>query len=132
MQSRSPSSLLFMYFGVVAAALSVTALGLTAIVKASTASSQASAREKTTLELQVESSRAIRRALATPVVTAPLPAITARLARDLSQTAAAPVQKRAARTKLSPEALDAMAMDQSGRYRSAGYDYPVPDRHTQY
>ena len=132
MQSRSPSSVLFMYFGVVAAALSVIVLGLTAIVKASTASSQASAREKTTLELQVESSRAIRRALAAPMVTAPLPPITARLARDLSQTAAAPVQKKAAHTKLSQEALNAMAMAPSGAPEPPRYDYPTSDRHTQY
>jgi hypothetical protein len=42
-------------------------LGLTAVVKASTGWGQASPREKTVLELQVENARDIRRALATPV-----------------------------------------------------------------
>ena len=81
-----------MYFGVLATALSVIALGLTAVVKASAGQSEgkASAREKTLLELQVESSREIRRALATPVSHPPrLPPITARPARDLRESAAA-------------------------------------------
>ena len=67
MKSRSQSSAVLIYFGVIATALSVLALGTTAIVKASTGMSEVSARDKTLLELQVESSREIRRALATPV-----------------------------------------------------------------
>ena len=130
MQSPRPSPLLFMYFGGIAAALLVTTLGLIAIVKASGTLSQASAREKTTLELQVASSRAIRRALATPVVVAPLPPITARPARDLREPAAAPMQARP--VKLSREARNAMAMDQSDASQPARHDYPAPDRHTQY
>jgi hypothetical protein len=132
MPSRSPSSLLLMYFGGVAAALSVTALGLAAIVQASGTLSHASVREKTTLELQVESSRAIRRALATPMVVAPLPPITARPARDLREAAAAPATTKPAHPKLSREARSAMAMAQSGAPEPPRYDYPTPDRHTQY
>ena len=131
MPARSTSSSLLIYFGAAAMALSVVVLGLTAVVKASTGWSQASAREKTLLELQVESSREIRRALATPVVTAPLPPITARPARDLRDTVAVQ-EKKPALVKPSQAALDAMAMDQSGVYRSAGRNYSVPDRHTTY
>jgi len=127
MQPRSRASSLLVYFGAVAAALSVTVLGLTAVVKSSAALSNAGAREKTTLELQVESSREIRRALATPMVTAPLPPITARPARDLRSAATNPP-----RPKLPQAAMDAMAMDQSGAYRSAGQSHSVPDRHTSY
>jgi hypothetical protein len=131
MQSRSPSSLLLRYFGVAATALAVIVLGLTAVVKASTGWSQASAREKTLLELQVESSRQIRRALAAPVVIAPLPPITARPARDLRETAAVQ-EKKPVRAKPSPAAMDAMAMDLSGASRSTGQNYSVLARHTSY
>jgi hypothetical protein len=129
MQTRSRTSSLLVYFGAVAAALSVTVLGLAAVVKSSAALSDTGAREKTLLELQVESSREIRRALATPMVTAPLPPITARPARDLRAAAASP---QPARPKLPQAAMDAMAMDQGGAYRSAGQNYSVPDRHTSY
>ncbi len=95
MQARSTSSLLLIYIGAAATALSVVVLGLTAVVKASTGWSQASPREKTVLELQVESSREIRRALATPVVTPPLPPITARPARDMRETVAVQEKKPA-------------------------------------
>jgi hypothetical protein len=130
MQKRSASSSLLMYCGAVATALTVVVLGLTVVVKASTGWSQAGVREKTVLELQVESSRAIRRALATPVVTAPLPPITARLARDPRDIAAA--SRKLVRTKPSQDAMNAMAMDQSGAFQSAAQNYPVPDRHSVY
>jgi hypothetical protein len=108
----------------------VVVLGLTAVVKASTGWSQASVREKTLLELQVESSREIRRALATPMVTAPLPPITARPLRDPRDIAAA--SRKLVRTKPSQDAMNAMAMDQSGTYQPAEQSYPVPDRHAVY
>jgi hypothetical protein len=139
MQSRSASSSLLIYFGAAAAALSVVVLGLTAVVKAATGWSQANAREKTVLELQVESSRDIRRALATPPLTSPLPPITARPAHALrdtppARTTAAVQDKKPARPKLPPAAMNAMAMDQSGAYRSAAAaaNYAVPDRHAAY
>jgi hypothetical protein len=130
MQKQSPSSALLIYLGVIATALLMVVSGLTAVVNASTGWSQASAREKTLLELQVESSRAIRQALAAPVVTAPLPPITARPARDPRDIAAA--SKKLMRTKPSQDAMNAMAMDQSGAFQASGQDYPVPDRHTVY
>ena len=130
MQKRSASSSLLIYCGAVATALTVVVLGLTAVVKASTGWSQASVREKTLLELQVESSREIRRALTTPMVTAPLPPITARPLRDPRDIAAA--SRKLVRTKPSQDAMNAMAMDQSEAYHSTGQNYPVPDRHAVY
>jgi hypothetical protein len=134
MQGRSSPSLLFVYFGMVATAFAVIAVGLTAVVKASASLSQASAREKTLLELQVESSRQIRQALTTPITAPPLPPITARPARDLRE-AASTQETKSARTKpkLPPAAMNAMAMDQSGANRPSGSNYyPIIDRHTQF
>ena len=126
MHGRSSSSLALLYIGLLATALSVIALSLMTVVKASTGLSQASGWEKTLLELQIESSREIRRALATPVVTPPLPPITARLAR-----AAPPATGRLAH--LPQSGLDAMAMDQSAMNPSTeppqAFNYPAPDRH---
>jgi hypothetical protein len=127
MQRRGPASAFLIYFGAIATALLVVVLGLSAVVSASTGWSRTSAREKTLLELQVESSREIRRALATPVVTAPLPPITARPAREI-----AAASTKLVRTQPSQDAMNAMAMDQSGTYQSAGQNYPVPDRHAVY
>jgi hypothetical protein len=135
MQSRSLPSLALMYFGALATALSVIALGLTAVVKASAGLSDGIAREKTLLELQVENSREIRRALATPVrQPPPLPPITARPARDLRESTAA-LTRKPVQTKPSQDAMNAMAMEPSGRYpsvQSSSHDYSVRDRHTSY
>ncbi len=135
MQSRSQSSVVLMYFGVLATALSVIALGMTAVVQASAGLSEGAARDKTLLELQVESSREIRRALATPISQPPrLPPITARPARDLREAAASQIRKPA-QMKLPQEAMNAMAMDQSGTYssvQSSSFDYAVRDRHAAY
>ena len=134
MNSRSQSSVIVTYFAVIAAALSALALGTTVIVKASTGVSEASVRDKTMLELQVESAREIRRALATPVaVPAKLPPITARPARDIR---AAALPAKPVRAKPSQEAMNAMAMDQSGAYsssvQSSSQNYSVRDRHTSF
>ena len=138
MNSRNQSSVIVTYFAVVAAALSALALGTTVIVKASTGMSETSARDKTLLELQVESAREIRRALATPVATpAKLPPITARPARDI-RAAAAHQSTKSAHAKLSQEAMNAMAMDQTPTYsssspfQSSSQDYSVRDRHTSF
>jgi hypothetical protein len=131
MQARSPSSSVLLYLGTVAAALSVIALSSMAVVKSSAGTSANTSREKTLLDLQVQSSREIRRALATPVTIPPLPPITARPARDLREIAAVH-EKRPARPKLSAAALNAMAMDQSGASASSAQNYPVYDRHKVY
>jgi hypothetical protein len=132
MQRRSQPSVVLVYFGVLAASLAVIALGLTAVVKASAGMSEAGARDKTLLDLQVESAREIRRALATPVSTPRLPPITARPARDIRESAASQAKNR---TKPSQEAMNAMAMDQSQMHSSGEFsspDYSVRDRHAAY
>lgn len=129
MRARGLASAFLIYLGAITTALSVVVVGLSAVVNASTGWSQAGAREKTLLELQVESSRAIRKALAAPTVTAPLPPITARAARDPRDIAAA--SRRSVRTK-PQDAMNAMAMDQSGAYRATGQSYPASDRHAIY
>jgi predicted lysophospholipase L1 biosynthesis ABC-type transport system permease subunit len=134
MNGRSQSSAILTYFAVIAAALSALALSTTALVKASTGVFETGAPDKTLLELQVESSREIRRALATPVENpAKLPPITARPARDIR---AATLTAKPVQTKPSQEAMNAMAMDQSAAYsssfQSSSQDYPVRDRHTSF
>ena len=133
MQSRSLSSLVLIYVGVLATALSVIALGLTVVVQASARMSEAGARDKTLLELQLESSREIRRALATPVSQPPqLPPITARPARDLREITAA-LTRKPVQAKPSREAMNAMAMDPSGPYSSMqSSSYAIRDRHAVY
>ena len=135
MNNRSQSSAVLIYFGVLATALSALALGTTVIVKASTGPSEAGARDKTLLELQIESSREIRRALATPVAApAKLPPITARPARDI-RAAAAVQPAKPAQPKLSQEAMNAMAMEPSAAqspFQSSSQSYAVRDRHTSF
>ena len=129
MQSRGMPSLLFIYLGVLGAAAVVLCLGLTTVMKASLGVFPAGAQEKTSLQLQIERSREIRRALAAPTVTPPLPKITARPAHEPSPVVAeAKESKKPARPRLSPEAMNAMAMDQ-GAQQQPRADYPIPDRH---
>jgi hypothetical protein len=123
MQDRSSSSQFLLYIGLLAMALSVIAFGLMTAVKAATGLSEAAPRDKTLLELQIESSRSIRSALATPVVTPPLPAITARPARVIAAVTA--------QRKPTPAA---MAMGQSADLPTASQprrddNYPTLDRH---
>lgn len=126
MHSRSHSSLLLVYVGVIFTALSVIALGLMMVVKASAGLSQAIPRDKTVVELQIENSREIRKALAVPQTPVqPLPPITARPARDLREIA----QARPAHPKLPAEALNAMAMDQTATAAPSRAYYPAADRH---
>jgi hypothetical protein len=115
MHARSSSSVVLIYVAAVATALAVIALGLSTVLKASAAWSGGSASDKTVLQAQIESSREIRRALATPISIPPLPPITARPAR---QAASTQVAKRPA-VVLSPQAMNAMAMDQRDALPSA-------------
>ena len=130
MQSRSMPSLLLIYAGVLGAAALVMGLGLTTVMKTSLGVFPAEAQEKTSLQLQIESSREIRRALAAPVVITPLPKITARPAHEPSAVVAeAKESRKSARPRLSPEAMNAMAMEQGGAQQQPQANYPIPDRH---
>ena len=114
-----------LYTGLLAVALSVIAFGLMTAIQASAGLSQATPQDKTLLELQVESSRDIRRALAAPIVIPPLPPVTARLARSITAVTA----QRKPAPSISQEARDAMAMDQSAAMGqgAARFNYPVFD-----
>ena len=79
MQARRSSTVVLVYVGTVAAALATIAFGLSTIVTASIDVSQGGATDRTLLQAQVDSSREIRRALATPIAIPPLPPITAHL-----------------------------------------------------
>ena len=126
MNSRSQPAQLLIYFGAIASGMSVIAVGFMAVVYASTAVSPTGTPDKTNLELQVESSREIRKALATQIVIPPLPPITARVAH----APGAMSRTNVARVTLPEEARTAMAMDQSELGPPSNYRYPVVDRHS--
>jgi hypothetical protein len=109
MHARRSSTVVLVYVGVIATALAIIAFGLSTIVTASVGVSQAGVTDRTLLQAQVESSREIRRALATPVSIPPLPPITAHVAREVASVSA---RKRPA-LALSPQALNSMAMAQT-------------------
>ena len=102
MQARRSSTVVLVYVGTVATALATIAFGLSTIVTASVGVSQAGATDRTLLQAQVESSREIRRALATPIAIPPLPPITAHLAREVASVSARKRPDRAA-LAASPE-----------------------------
>jgi hypothetical protein len=109
MHARRSSTVVLAYVGAVASALAMIAFGLSTILTAAAGMSQASDSDRTLLQAQIESSREIRKALATPVSIPPLPPITAHLARSV--TSVSP-RKRPA-VALSPQALNSMAMAQT-------------------
>jgi hypothetical protein len=101
--------------------LACSGVGLAVLVKAAAGLSQPAAREKTLLDLRIESSREIREAFAKPVAgPEPLPPITTNLARGF-------LAAKPPRVKFAKEASDAFASsDWSGQSRST-VQY---DRHT--
>jgi len=106
MNSKSSLAQLATYVGVIAVALSMTAAGLSAVLVAANGKVGEGSPTRTLVQDQIESSRDIRRALATPITVPPLAPITARRAHEV------PVAFTQ-RPTLSPKALNAMAMDQS-------------------
>jgi hypothetical protein len=128
MQARRSSTVVLVYVGTVAAALATIAFGLSTIVTAAVGVSQGGATDRTLLQAQVDSSREIRRALATPIAIPPLPPITAHVAREVASISAG---KRPA-VALSPQALNAMAMAQTAvsaePEASSQPRYQAPDR----
>jgi hypothetical protein len=117
---RRSSTLLLLYGGVLATSLVVIAGGLFTVVKTSAALSHSAPPDRTLLQSRIESSREIRHALAQPVTIAPLPPITA---KPLGK---GPSMQAKARPLLSPEAMNAMAMDPS----SVPARPAIPDRLT--
>lgn len=116
MHFRSSLALTAAYIGVVVVALAMIAAGLSAVMLAAVGGMSDDAGANSLVQDQIESSREIRRALATPITVPPLPPITARRAHEIP----AAISQR--RPTLSPKALDAMAMDQS----ATGTQQPSP------
>ena len=103
----------------------VIATSFVLIAQASTGFVKRSEREKTALDLQIESARDIRAALAKPIRTPPLPPITARPLHDVRSAAAEHLKSR---SRVSPTApgMDAMAMETSDPQMAYA---PAPDRY---
>lgn len=122
MRGRSELTIVLMYVGIIAAAAGGIAFSLQMVVQASAGLSQITERDKTLLDLRIESAREIRQALNTPIRRPePLPPITARVAN--AEAAKAP---RSGRVALTQEARDALAS--SDWSPSPSHSYPVVDR----
>lgn len=106
--------------------LAVIAFSIGTIGQASVGMMQRADREKSPVDLQIESAREIRAALKKPIVPPPLPPVTAKPLRDVSAVAAAD-QSRRLPANARPAAMNAMAMDQPASRGAASY--PGPDRH---
>lgn len=111
MHARSSPTVVLVYVGVIATALAMIAFGLSTILTAAAGVPQASDSDRTLLQAQIENSREIRRALATPISIPPLPPITAHLARNAASVQAG--KRPAPALVLSAQAMDAMAMAQT-------------------
>lgn len=111
-----------LYVSVIGIALIGIALGLTAVAKVATELSQQTQRERTLLDLRMESSRQIRQALAKPVPQPePLPPITDRARHAVGSAAAGTTYLD--RRKLMDEARDVFASPHwlSSSARSSAY-----------
>jgi hypothetical protein len=123
LKGRSLPSLLAIYFIIIGMPLACAAIGLALMVQASAGLPQQAEREKTLLDLRVESSREIRQALAKPIPPPePLPPLTARAAQALGGALAAKPQR-----KLGKEARDAFA---SSEWSAQSHSTVTHDRHT--
>jgi len=125
---RCQSSKLILYIGVVVLALAGIAFGLTAVVKAATGTLQQTQRERTLLDVRVESAREIRQALAKPVPhPAPLPPVTTRATRALGRTVVASNRHH---PQLMDVARDAFANMEPVSFVAQPNAYAASDRHT--
>lgn len=117
MNNRSSVSSLVMYVAVAATLVGGVGVALT-VVTSSVVSQPIVARAKTPFEIQLESAREVREALAKPIpAPQPLPQITAKLEK--------PIAKVAARRPLPPKRNTDVAMRES-RQAFASIDPPAP------
>lgn len=124
---RRPSKLI-PYIGVVGFALAGIAFGLTAVMKAAPGTAPQTQRERTLLDVRVESAREIRRALAKPVPhPAPLPPVTTRVTRALGRTVVASYRHH---PQLMDVARDAFANMEPISFVAQPNAYAASDRHT--
>jgi hypothetical protein len=125
---RSRSSKLVQYVGVVGFALAGIAFGLTAVVKAATGTAQQTQRERTLLDVRIESAREIRQALAKPIPhPTPLPPMTTRVTPAIGPTVAASKRDHA---QLMDVARDAFANIEPVFFVPQPNAYAASDRHT--
>ena len=117
MNNRSSVSSLVMYVAVAATLVSGIGVALT-VVTSSVASQHAVARVKTPFEIQLDSAREVREALARPIpAPQPLPQITAKLEKPITKVAARSVPLKRTNTEV--------AMRES-RQAFASIDPPAP------
>ena len=117
MNNRSSVSSLVMYVAVAATLVSGIGVALTAVTS-SVASQHAVARVKTPFEIQLDSAREVREALARPIpAPQPLPQITAKLEKPITKVAARSVPLKRTNTEV--------AMRES-RQAFASIDPPAP------
>lgn len=125
---RRQSGKLILYVGVVGFALAGIAFGLTAVVKAATGTAQQTQRERTLLDVRMESAREIRQALAKPIPhPTPLPPMTTRVTRAIGPTVAASNRDHA---QLMDVARDAFANIEPVSFVAQPNAYAASDRHT--
>jgi hypothetical protein len=92
--SKHPLAALAVYIAVLLTLLGGIGIALATVVR-STGAATASPQEKTALQVQVESAREVREALARPIAgPTPLGPITAKLAKPPAKVAALPTPKR--------------------------------------
>ena len=107
MRAGTGLSTFFLYVGIIIVATLCIAFSLDSVVRASASLVQVAQRDKTPLEIKIDSARQIRESLSKPQPTIePLPPITAKLARAV--TAAKAVSNQKPKT-LSSEALNSFA-----------------------
>jgi hypothetical protein len=117
------------YLATLSICLVIIAASVATIGWASVGMMQRAERNKSPLDVQIESAREIRAALKKPIVTPPLAPITARPLREPRAVAAEQADHRLAVQARAAQAMNAMAMDQSGMAREPAASYTIQDRH---
>ena len=114
-----------LYAAVLALSLGIIATSVVVVAQGSRRFMQPAAREKTALDLQIESAREIRAMLNQPIVVPPLPPITARPLHE-ARSAAHETSKSSQEQEIPAVARDAVAM--AGPAAAAPYN-ALLDRH---
>jgi hypothetical protein len=119
--------IVLLYASTIGISVSAVVIGLMAVVKTTTGSSQNSHQEQTLLELRMESVREIQQALARPLPSPePLPPITARVTHAVRSIVVSP---KAHRHEMIDKARDAFAGLEPTSFDIPSSAYAEPDRH---
>jgi hypothetical protein len=125
---RRQSGKLILYVAVVGFALASIASALTAVMNAAAGTAQQTQRERTLLDVRMDSAREIRQALARPVPRpAPLPPLPTRVTRAFGSTVAASIMHQ---SQLTDVARDAFATMEPVSLVAQPTAYAGSDRHT--